>query len=694
MTARAAGRLAWTLCAVALLAALLQVALRTPRLAELAELSDPFPVFPIITVATLAAAVVGALIVSRHPAHPVGWLFCVGNAVAELGLAAAAYYDHSRLSASPLPGASWAAWFQGMTGSGFTLGLLVLFLLLFPTGRLPSPRWRVVAVAAVVNLVVLEVGIAAILGSPADAVPLSVLQPLEGPERLVFEGTQWVLLVCLLCGVASIVVRRRRATGVLRQQLRVFTVAGFCLAGSIALLVLAGPLEDLGVPRSVVQGVFFLSYGGLPVAAGLAMLRYRLYDIDLLLNRAAVLTSLAAVTTAAYVAVVVATGAVLGDRIGSGKTVSLAATALVALAVQPVRRRLRRLADTLVYGRRATPYEVLATFADRLGGALSVDETLPRMAEAAARGLGARSASVRVLLPDGSERTTRWPAGTAPGRADLVVPVAHAGEDIGDVSLDLPAGAVPSERGVDLVSGLAAQAGLALRNVQLTAELRTHLEELTAQSEAVAASRQRLLSAQTVERQRLERRISASVHPHLAAVAEGLHEVGATLHDHRRAAAVLDALAARATAALEALRDIARGVFPPVLADKGLLPALAAAARTSAGAAEVTAPGAVPRLPAATESAAYFCCTDVFAAAGDAGVPVTCEVALDATELRIVLSAQALPPSVLASVEDRATAFGGAVTVRATAPVQLEVLLPLARPEAGEPAAPRELASR
>ena len=676
MSARTAGRVAWALCGVTLLATVVQVVLRVPHLDELAERYDPFLTFPIITLATLAAAVVGALIVSRHPRHPVGWLFCVGNAVAELGLAAAAYYQHSGLRGSPLPGASEAAWFQSMTGSNFALGLLVLTLLLFPTGTLPSRRWRPVAWVAVANLLALEALVAVLLGSPADAEPMSALE-VRGPVQVAFGAMQYLLVTCLLVAFVSVVVRRRRATGVERQQLRVFAVAATLFAVSVVLIALAPVLEQLGLPRAVPPTALYLAYGGLPVAAGLAMLRYRLYDVDLVLNRAAVLTALVAVTTVGYVAVVVTAGAVLGDRIGSGTAVSVAATALVAVAVQPARRRLRRIADTLVYGRRATPYEVLATFADRLGDALAVEDVLPRTAEAAARGLGARSASVRVLLEDGGATVARWPATAAPGSADVVVPVLHAGEHVGDITLDLPPDAVPSERSADLLAGLAAQAGLALRNVRLTAQMRATLAELAAQSEALRASRARLLAASTTERQRLERRISAAVRPHLAALVDELPRVRSALDDGPRAAALLEDLALQASAALDALRDVARGVFPPVLADQGLLPALRVAAGTTPTRVTVSTDGAVPRLPAALESAAYFCCLDLLVAAGVAGAPVDCALTVDGSDLRIRVDADAPLSAVAASVEDRVQALGGAVELRSGTSGGVDLLIPV-----------------
>ncbi len=144
MTPRRAGRLGWLLCGVTLAAAVLQFVLRLPHLSELAARYDPFLTFPIITLATLAASVVGALIVTRQPGNPVGWLFCVTNCVAQLGLAAEAYAELSGLRESALPAAGPAAWFQAMTSAGLALSSLVFLLLLFPDGHLASRAWWIV----------------------------------------------------------------------------------------------------------------------------------------------------------------------------------------------------------------------------------------------------------------------------------------------------------------------------------------------------------------------------------------------------------------------------------------------------------------------------------------------------------------------------------------------------------------------
>jgi signal transduction histidine kinase len=263
------------------------------------------------------------------------------------------------------------------------------------------------------------------------------------------------------------------------------------------------------------------------------------------------------------------------------------------------------------------------------------------------------------------------------------VPVHHLDEQVGRLELSLPPGGRLSSASTELLAHLARQAGVALHNVRLTDELRSRLRQLSDHNEAVAASRQRLVAARTVERQRLERQIADLVQPHLARVRAGLGEVESAVSDPERAGQLLESLAAEATTALDALRDLARGVFPPLLVDHGLLPALQAAARTAPVPVTVdvespSEPGDVglPRYEAVIESAAYFCLRDVLSSAS-AHTPL--QVTLRPTDERLTLTVVGAqpPPSVLAAVGDRAGAAGGTVTSapgrRPTVAVELPV---------------------
>jgi hypothetical protein len=401
MTDRTARRVAWSLFALTLFGAGVQVALRLPRLAELGERYDPFLTFPIITFGTLAAALVGAFVVSRHPRNPVGWLFCATNCVAELGLAAISYAELSGLRETPLPGASYAAWFQTLTAAAFALTGLALLLLLFPAGRLPSPRWRVVVWVLGVNFVVMQVATLLLVGDPREVLPMAELPP--GRALSVLVGVnQLVVVACLLASAASIVVRLRRSAGDERQQLRLVTLAAAAVGVSVLFMALyESVFEARGVSRLVPETLFYLSYATLPVAGGLAMLKYRLYDIDVILNRALVFTGLVTISTVGYVGVVVALSTVLGDQLHLGTTLNLLVTAGVAVAVQPARRKVHLIATRIAYGPQSRPLRRAGRVHARIAGTLSIDDVLPQMAASAAQGVGARSAALHVTLPDG-----------------------------------------------------------------------------------------------------------------------------------------------------------------------------------------------------------------------------------------------------------------------------------------------------
>src|SRR6202040_3492891 len=172
------------------------------------------------------------------------------------------------------------------------------------------------------------------------------------------------------------------------------------------------PFSLRGPVPNEIQGIAtVLLWPALPISIAIAMLKYRLYDIDLVINKSLVFGALAVFITAVYVAIVVGIGAFAGSAGRPNLALSIVATAIVAVAFQPVRERVQRIANRLVYGKRATPYEVMAAFSERMAGALSADDVLPSMAEAAVRGIGAKAARVRLILSDRSERRVSWPIG-------------------------------------------------------------------------------------------------------------------------------------------------------------------------------------------------------------------------------------------------------------------------------------------
>jgi signal transduction histidine kinase len=298
----------------------------------------------------------------------------------------------------------------------------------------------------------------------------------------------------------------------------------------------------------------------------------------------------------------------------AGLWLSIAATAVVAVAFQPVRARVQHLANRLVYGRRATPYEVLAQFAERTAGTYATEELLPRMARILAEGTAARRADV-WLRADGVFRDdATWPPGEPPfpqtradsgGRlavpgADRLLPVRYQGEVLGALSVSKRPGESLTPAEGKLLADLATQAGLVLRNVGLW-------EQLTARLEEIRASRQRLVAAQDEERRRIERNIHDGAQQQLVALTiklnltEGL--IGTDPEGERE---LLAELRQDAASAVEDLRDLARGIYPPLLAGEGLAAALRAQAAKSPVPTSVEADG-IARYPQDVEAAVYFC---------------------------------------------------------------------------------------
>jgi signal transduction histidine kinase len=293
----------------------------------------------------------------------------------------------------------------------------------------------------------------------------------------------------------------------------------------------------------------------------------------------------------------------------SDTTLAVIAAVILALAFQPVRIRANRLADRLVYGRRANPYEVLTEFSSRVGGAYATEDIVPRMAQILGEGAGSTSARVwlrvgRELRPEAS-----WPVDGSSARpvtidgdtmpridGEYAVPVRDRGELLGALSVTMPASDPMNPTKERLVADLASQAGLVLRNVGLVEELRE--------------SRRRLVAAQDHERRKLERNIHDGAQQQLVALAVKARLARQLVErDPSRTEEMLGQIEAETQAALDDLRDLARGIYPPLLADKGLGVALEAQARKAPLPVRVDADG-VGRFEQHVEAAVYFSCLE------------------------------------------------------------------------------------
>jgi signal transduction histidine kinase len=567
--------------------------------------SGDIPSVIVVTVGILGMASVGALLTSRAPGNPVGPLLQITSASFAFSILVAEYGSRWDTDLHGLPAAALVAELGSLMIPVVLVSLLSTFLL-FPDGHLPSRRWRPVA------WVLLASGIVGLLSVSifSQTNTLDTGTAIENPLAVgALSGWRWVgvvwgvlIVASAIPSLVSVVVRFRRSHGEERQQIRWLAWASaLTLLSIVATLVtgvIAGP-DGSSTANDVTFTVLIASITiGLPGACAIAILRYRLYDLDLVIKKAAVFTIVAVFITVLYVgALALAALSFLG---------SIAAVVLFVLTFNPVRHRARRLADRIVYGKRATPFEVLSEFSERVGETYSTDEVLPRMAQLLAASTGATES--RVWLRRGRSLTVVavWPA-DLPSEGDRELtgdelpsfedvssfPVTHQGELLGAITLRLPANDPMDPQKQRLVAGLASQAGLALSNVRLVEDLR--------------ASRRRIVSAQDERAKRLERDIHDGAQQQLVALAVKLR-LADTVVDRDTAAAheLLAQLRTDANDALENLRDLARGIYPPLLADKGLAAALEGQTRKSSVPVALDAAG-VGRYPPEVEAAVYFC---------------------------------------------------------------------------------------
>jgi signal transduction histidine kinase len=556
--------------------------------------------------AFMGLGVVGALSLSRDPGNRIGGLMLWVATVVAVAFASAEWaiylLEHGSRSA-----AGWVGWAGTALWAIALFPLLILLPLWFPDGRVPSERWRWLQWAgfalSALAFLVLGFGISDLEvtteGSGRLANPLHV--PALEPPGWLEIGLWPALLALFVLAVVSMIIRFRRSRGVERQQLKWFAFAVVVL---VTYFLVTAVLEGLGISEGdfgeFLSGLALL---GLPIAVGIAILQYRLWDLDVVVKKAVVAATLVVLAIAVYGGAVALLASLTADR---GNTGALFAVALaLGIAFRPVMRIARRFADRIVYGRRATPYEVLAEFSDRMRTSYATEDVLPRMAQVLGEGTGAETARVWLLVGAELRPAAAWPIDAPPTEpvphrggplriaGEHVVEVRDRAEILGALSVRMPPADPMNPTKAKLVTDLAAQAGLVLRNVRLVEDLRT--------------SRQRLVAAQDEERRRLERNIHDGAQQQLVALAVKARLAGQLAErDPGKTVDLLGQIEAETQSALEDLRDLARGIYPPLLADQGLVAAIEAQSRKSQLGVEVDADG-LGRFPADVEATVYFC---------------------------------------------------------------------------------------
>lgn len=616
--------------------------------------------FPFVNGAVLGCSVMGALIISRAERHPVGWLLSLIGVTSAFSLLAESYSFWVVTEGGPGPHSlgGVSGWFSTLFGGQLAIGGLALLFLLAPDGHFLSRRWRWAALVIVSGALFF---LAALLSVDPREFEIVAESDDAGSLRNVLLSIGLLLIVAgLVASLASMLLRLRRSQGEQRQQvLLIAAAAALVTLGLVNLLVVQ--IFNGGEQTWAAALPLFTAYLLLPILFAVAVLRYRLYDIEVIINGAVVLVLGTAFAALGYTTLVVAVGHQVGRQTG-GFWLSLLATALVALAFQPLRRRVVRLANRLAYGSRAQPYEALSDFSGRLADTPSPTTLLPSVAEAAGRALSAPRATATLDVPGAEPVSATWGQDRTEPTSLQVVPVRTDGATLGSIAVSIPKGHPLRSSDLRLLAALADQTAIAFRNSALEIRLAEHVAELDRTTRELARSRARIIEADDDARRDLEAAISREVLPHLVALPHELDLVRAELANGMATQRV-EELVAGTNAALESLRELTRGVFPTQLARSGIEPALRSLLARSGQRVTLrvdASAAAGRRFSARVEATVYFCCAEAARA-----VPDLTSVELSVADQDLRLRIRPVPGTAvdLRAIVDRVAAVGGSLSV-------------------------------
>jgi signal transduction histidine kinase len=603
--------------------------------------------------ATLASSAVGLLLATRRGDNPIGWLLVANGLVLAASAVAATYADYAVLAEpGALPGGEWAVLFNER-GWPTLFVCVTAIAFVFPDGRLPSPAWRRVAVVTVASFAVLiVVSLLAAERFSDDFAHVSSPLP-ELSESII--GIPFMLsglgaVAGLVAGAVAIGTRLRRASGVERYQLKWLAYAAVLIPASV--VVCLAEIAITGDDGPATTGAIVLTMTAITGAIGVAITRYRLYEIDRLVSRALAY----AVLTAGLAATFAAVSLSLGVAIGSGSTLpTAAATLAVALAFGPLRSRVQRMVDRRFDRARYEGLGKVERFLEELrAGRAAPEATGAVLAEA----LGDASLELLFWLPgeelhvDASGRVVD--ESPVAGRART--PVRRASLQLGTVVHDESLGDRP-----DLLQNVIEAAGLAIEIARLRVEVRRRLAE-------VEESRARIVTAGYEERRRLERDLHDGAQQRLVSIGLALRHIQIQLPARSREADELNSTVDEVSDAIEELRELARGVRPAGL-DDGLSTALRELASRSPLPTRVEA--TEERFEDRLETAAYFVASEALANATKHARASKVTVSAARLNGTLVLRVRddglggALPSqgSGLAGMSDRVAALGGTLRV-------------------------------
>jgi two-component system NarL family sensor kinase len=721
MSARTATRLAWSLWVACLV--LIGLALLLDSLLTEAFLTAPwhvlsnrkfvYPGYAVLTgMVSLVYPTIGALIVSRLPRNPIGWIFCGVGLLYQLQHLALAYSNYAVAEGFSLPWGEYVAWFSAWVGFAGLILACVFLMLLFPDGRLLSRRWLIVAWTAVLG---------AMLAALADGFYPGLLLThgyIENPlgatghvgQQLTAYGSlaaskllaSALLLVSTLAALFPPVVRLRRARGEARQQLKWFLYAAvpaavvqsaflveviisnrstnsmFEMMNSFAMFEIRDVFSLFGISAAeIFNGTSYVPAFVLlllAVFACIAILRHKLYDIDLLINRTLVYGALSACVIGTYVLAVVALGAI--SQAQGNIAVSLVATALVAILFQPLRSRFQRGVNRMMFGDRDDPSAVTSRLGQRIEATLAPEAVLPTVVETIAQAL--KLPYVAILLKEGEGYRTGAAYGSPPEEPE-VLPLVYQREEIGRLVIAPRApGERLSEADRRLLEDLARQAEVAVHAARLTSDLQR--------------SRERLVTTREEERRRLRRDLHDGLGPTLASFALKLDAARKLVRSKPGDTEVLlSRLKDQTQETISDVRRLVYGLRPPALDDLGLFGAIRQQAESHGFVARegfsgdtrgedelvffsIEAPEGSPSLPAAVEVAAYRIVQEALTNVARHAHATSCRVRISVDRARSVLELEVTDDGAgmlegrragvgLTSMRERAEELGGACEV-------------------------------
>ena len=666
MSRRTAGRLAWAIWALSVPLAALSGLLSFLSASAQGRSDSALPV--LFALLLLTYPTVGALVASRRPENRIGWIFCAVGLVFGAGILASSYAEYAlHASSRPLPGVQYAAWCSSWASFPTWLLTATILFLLFPDGRLPSPLvlWRPVAWAAVIGGVMSALGAA--FSPEAEYFPVGNPVAIQGAPGDVFTmlgnfGGAFLTLSCLV-SLATPFLRLRRARGQERQQLKWFVYASALMAASVLVVFLLPYSTQEGsltyVVGEVAWNLSVLGFMVLPIATAIAILRYRLYDIDRIINRTLVYGILTALVVGAYALAVGVLSTLLQTGTGQGLLIPVLATGLIAVLFTPVRNRLQRSVNRLMYGERDDPYKVLSRLGRRLEATLTPEAALSAVAETVAGALKLPYAAIELERDGGFETAAEH--GT-PANEPLVLPLHYGSEPIGRLVLAPRAPGEPfADSDLRLLEDLARQVGIAAHAARLTSDLRR--------------SRERLVSTREEERRRLRRDLHDGLGPQLATFTLKLDAARNLLaHEPEAAGSLLLELKGQTQETISEIRRLVYDLRPPALDELGLVSALREQAAGYGPGFSVEAPEELPPLPAAVEVAAYRIAVEAMTNTARHARARVCRVCISPSdrelELEITDDGVGLPDDHragvgLSSMRERAAEIGGTCEIEA-----------------------------